>query len=433
MKKFTHPLEKKLLDARNFEKSLKRINEKKTQGKNAKDRGPVIKNLSLSWINENKPSLLKTIIQSIQKDNFDYSLLKLIKLQTNEKVRDIYLSNYADRMILMSLQDIIAEAIDDFHHANLFSFRKKMGPKVAAQRLSAFLKSKAESENIFFLGRDVTSYGDSIDHQVMDKVIDDVPQLEGAQLVKTLLKKSYRCEFYLGDNPECSARMIRGIPSGSPVVPLLENLYLASLDKKLSSLPNSFYARYGDDFIFLTTDEKTALVAMELINKEITHLRVSISERKIKNYVLGNKINNKAFKQVKYFEWIGITFYQNGQYSFRPKHKKQYQQRLRTEAGNTIYHISKSALSREQAVECINIGFQYFNNLSELPEVQKMIVLRTHIQNTKNLDKASREFLVRTIAKNFKIRKKEAWKLFRKMKLHSLEYHRRRLKCNQAA
>ncbi len=169
------------------------------------------------------------------------------------------------------------------------------------------------------------------------------------------------------------------------------------------------------------------------INQIMAKLKLTISQKKIKNYVLGSARQFTNFQNKEYFEWIGITFYQNGKYSFKPKHKKEYKKKFRQETGNFTHHLSKSGLEAKQIMECLKLGFNEINDLKKIPDVQKLIVLRTHIQNTKNLDKDCREFLVRTMCKTLKITKREAWRLFRSMKLNSLEYQRRKLKCNKVA
>ena len=81
----------------------------------------------------------------------------------------------------------------------------------------------------------------------------------------------------------------------------------------------------------------------------------------------------------------------------------------------------------------MNLGFNELQELKNNPYLQKMIVLRTHVKNSKLTDKKARECLVRTLCKAQKITRREAWKKLRKMKLHSAEYQRRRMKCNKVA
>jgi retron-type reverse transcriptase len=437
MTSYGHPLDRALLSKSIYADILEQLILKHASLKGGLKKSPLIKDLNLEWISENRDFFINAIKNAIVKEDFEFSRMKRIDLNTNGKVREIYITNFADRILLMGIQNLISAELNNFHSPHLFSFRKGYGPKKAASLLSTFLKAqeekKGETKQLFFIGRDVSSYGDSIDHAVMDEILDTIAELAKSNLILPLLKKSYRAEFYSGDDKEVASCLRTGIPSGSPVVPLLENIYLRDLDKELGDVADSFYARYGDDFIFLTSNEVVARDAIEKTNQIITKLKLTISQKKIKNYVLGGTKNYQDFQKRDFFEWIGITFYQDGMYSFRPKHKKEYKKKFRLETGNFTHHLSKSGLNSKQIVECLNLGFNEINDLKKIPDVQKLIVLRTHIQNTKDLDKDSREFLIRTMCKTLKITKREAWKLFRTMKLHSLEYQRRKLKCNKAA
>jgi retron-type reverse transcriptase len=432
MTSYAHLLDRALMNKTIFTDILEQLILKNARVRGGLKKSPLIKDLNLEWISENKDLFISAIKNSITKEDFEFSVMKKIDLNTNGKTREIYITNYADRILLMAIQNLISQELSTFHSPHLFSFRKGYGPKKASSILSTYLKG-SEKKEMFFIGRDVSSYGDSIDHEVMDEILESIPELTKSSLILPLLKKSYRSEFYSGPDKDVVACLRKGIPSGSPVVPLLENIYLRELDKELSAIEGSFYARYGDDFIFLTPNEKVARDAIVKTNQIITKLKLTISQKKIKNYVLGGTKRYQDFQRKDFFEWIGITFYQSGMYSFRPKHKKEYKKKFRRETGNFTHHLAKSGLHSKQIMQCLNIGFNEINDLKKIPDVQKLIVLRTHIQNTKNLDKDSREFLLRTMCKTLKITKREAWRLFRSIKLNSLEYQRRKLKCNKAA
>jgi hypothetical protein len=101
--------------------------------------------------------------------------------------------------------------------------------------------------------------------------------------------------------------------------------------------------------------------------------------------------------------------------------------------GNFCYYLSQSSLNDGQKNDCLNLGLNELASVGHFSPIQKMIVQRTNIDNTKKLDEKSRKQLVLLLCKNLKIRKKEAWKIVKKMKLHSLEYQRRKMKCNRAA
>ncbi len=430
----TKKLDSRLMANDAFDEAIKKLVDKQRDLKDGLYRSPVVRDLNLNWILQNRHELTVKIQKCILSEDFEFSLLKKIKLQTNEKIREIFISNYADRILLMTLQNIVSETTEKSHCEHLFSFRKGHGPASAAKKLSYFLKSQDSKKGpMYFLGRDITSYGDHIVHEKMDAILDETVELNENPLILKLLKKSYRVEYFNENEKDIRASLIKGIPSGSPIVPILENLYLRELDKKLMSLNNSFYARYGDDFIFLSPSKEMVRQAEAIIETTMNHLGLSISEKKRKNIVLGIKRDEERFKSKDFFEWIGMTFYQNGTFSFKPKHQKQFKQKTREEIGNFTFYLSRSGMTTNEIRQCLAQANNDLTNISHSPEVQKIIVLRTHIPNTKKLDRASRDFLLRSLCKALKITKKEAWKIIRQIKLNSLEYQRRKLKCNRVA
>lgn len=75
---------------------------------------------------------------------------------------------------------------------------------------------------------------------------------------------------------------VRGLPQGSPLSPLLANLYLDSLDEHLSA--NGFAViRYADDFIVLCRSADTAMKAKNDAEQELTSLRLSLNPDKTRN------------------------------------------------------------------------------------------------------------------------------------------------------
>jgi retron-type reverse transcriptase len=434
MKKMTNLLDKKILTSYAFDEALEKLILKNRDKKNAFTKSPVIAGYPLQWIIENKNKIYRVIQKSITNPDFEFSQAKRIHLKTNEKNREIYITNYVDRILLMTLQNILSRGIDKSHSDHLYSFRKGLGPGDAARKLASYLKScPSKNTPLYCLGRDVSSYGDSIQHKEMDRILDQLPELVGSKLLLNLLKKTYRHEFYVDGNSKISASMRQGIPSGSPIVPVLENLYLRELDQKLEVLKDSFYARYGDDFIFISPSLSIVEEAEKIIEATTNKLGLTISPKKKRNIMLGDEQSSEIFHHAKYFEWIGMTFYRDGTYSFRPKHLKEYKRELKVQMGNFCYHLSQSSLNNGQRSECLNIGINELASLNHFSSIQKMIVFRTNIENTKELDEKSRKKLVALLCKNFKLRKKEAWKIIKRIQLHSLEYQRRKLKCNRAA
>jgi retron-type reverse transcriptase len=206
MKKMTNLLDKKILTSYAFDEALEKLILKNRDKKNAFTKSPVIAGYPLQWIIENKKKIYRVIQKSINNPDFEFSQAKRIHLKTNEKNREIYITNYVDRILLMTLQNILSRGIDKSHSDHLYSFRKGLGPGDAARKLASYLKSyPSKNTPLYCLGRDVSSYGDSIQHKEMDRILDQLPELVGSKLLLNLLKKTYRHEFYVDGNSKISA------------------------------------------------------------------------------------------------------------------------------------------------------------------------------------------------------------------------------------
>lgn len=80
----------------------------------------------------------------------------------------------------------------------------------------------------------------------------------------------------------------RGILQGSPLSPLLANLFLDDLDEKMLAAGHHFI-RYGDDFVILTSGAAAASAVLEELRNHVTKLGLSLKEEKtaIREVALG--------------------------------------------------------------------------------------------------------------------------------------------------
>ena len=98
-----------------------------------------------------------------------------------------------------------------------------------------------------------------------------------------------------------------GTAQGSPISPLLANIYLNEFDKELMSRGLHF-VRYADDCIICVKSEVAANRVMSSVTKWLTeHLRVEVNATKTKV---------ARPKEIKY---LGFSFYQkNGEWKPKP-------------------------------------------------------------------------------------------------------------------
>ncbi|MBK6744814.1 MAG: hypothetical protein IPG66_18415 [Hydrogenophilales bacterium] len=120
---------------------------------------------------------------------------------------------------------------------------------------------------------DISAYFDEVDQAALlvqlSRYVTDAALLE---LIRTWLRATVRWQ-------EGDFCQIRGIAQGSPLSPLLANLYLDSLDETLLGQSLAL-VRYADDFVILCRDRETADDALELTEEILTGLSLRLNERK---------------------------------------------------------------------------------------------------------------------------------------------------------
>jgi len=76
-------------------------------------------------------------------------------------------------------------------------------------------------------------------------------------------------------------RRDKGTPQGSPLSPLLANIYLDQLDKELEKRELSF-CRYADDITIYVSSERSAKRVLESLTAWIAkHLKLSVNQDKV--------------------------------------------------------------------------------------------------------------------------------------------------------
>lgn len=363
---------------------------------------PVVKNVELAKLILNEALFMDFILKRMNKDELIFHPFKKVLIQQETKLREIYVQNWVDKIIQLRIQEIINEKLRPIINKNVYSFQKGRGPVHAVEAFLTFAKNcKTE---IFVLQLDISKYGDNIDQNLLRESLHAKLELEKNPLMAAHINKTLTFEIL--DTDGQTIQKTKGIPTGSPLVPLFENLYLLPVDEFIECQKPLFYCRYGDDMVVAYESMSKVEASLPQITVEVNKLQLSIHPDKIKI----TKLSGTAS-----FDWLGFSITGQKQTASKESHVKKLAADIKKEihkhffllrqihpTATDLKALSKSLekLEKKIYIKYANRIFNFFTSDTQSKEIDEVRIQETH----------------RALCKNFKIDKKVAWKILRQTK-----------------
>ncbi len=174
-----------------------------------------------------------------------------------------------DRIVQTAVAFVIEPVFEAEFEDCSFAYRKGRSVEQAVARVQALQRQGYQ----WVVDADIQAFFDNIDHTLLlleiGKLITDAELL---QLIGQWLKAT------VFDNGQ-AFELRKGVPQGSPIAPLLSNLYLHHLDESLLE-DNACIVRFADDFLVLCKSQDRAEQVLELTDDLLSRLRLSLNTRK---------------------------------------------------------------------------------------------------------------------------------------------------------
>ncbi|MBI5742554.1 MAG: RNA-dependent DNA polymerase [Candidatus Niyogibacteria bacterium] len=175
----------------------------------------------------------------------------------DSKKRHIKAAPFRDRIVHHALCNIIEPIFDKGFIYDSYACREGKGTHKAVKKLQSFIRSASELSaaalkedeevvpKIYCLKCDVSKYFDSIDQNVLLKLIEKkIQDAKVFNLIKMIIRSN-------------NAEAGKGIPIGNLTSQLFANIYLNELDRFVKrNLQIRYYLRYMDDFLILDFSKK---------------------------------------------------------------------------------------------------------------------------------------------------------------------------------
>ena len=196
-------------------------------------------------------------------------LLRVIIDEAGRKPRPLSIPTVRDRVLQSAVARTLTPVLEAEFEDCSFAYRQGRSVDMAVRRVMRY----RDEGYRWVVDADIQSFFDEIDHAqlltLLRRWVSDAGLLD---LVKSWLSMEVR-------DGDAIYRLRKGVPQGSPISPLLSNLYLDRLDEALTE--NGLrLVRYADDFLVLCKDETRAQQALELTEEVLAALKLRINEAK---------------------------------------------------------------------------------------------------------------------------------------------------------
>ncbi len=213
-------------------------------------------------------------------------LLRVLMAREGKKPRPLSIPAIRDRILQTAVAMVLQPLFEAEFEDCSFGYRPGRSVNMAIDRVRRYRDEGFR----WVVDADISSFFDEIDHGLL---LAETARLVRDKDVMELIHLWVRAEV---QDEDCRFCLARGVPQGSPIAPLLSNVFLDQLDEAL--LEEGFrLVRYADDFVILCRSREKAQAALDLTEGVLEDLALEFNERKtrIVNFEQG-------------FRFLGVQF-----------------------------------------------------------------------------------------------------------------------------
>jgi RNA-directed DNA polymerase len=202
-------------------------------------------------------------------------------------VRQLGIPTVQDRLIQQALHQVLSPLFELTFSEQSYGFR----PERSAHDAVRVARQYIESGKSWVVDIDLERFFDTVNHdRLMARVKDVVKDKRVLRLINVYLQAGVMVNGVVMETGE-------GTPQGGPLSPLLSNIVLTELDRKLEERGHAF-VRYADDCNIYVSSERAAQRVMAS-TREFVEKRMRLKVNEAKSAV--DKATNRQF--------LGFSFY----------------------------------------------------------------------------------------------------------------------------
>ena len=174
-----------------------------------------------------------------------------------------------DRVLQTAVALVLTPVFEAEFEEISFAYRKGRSVDQAVARIEQLRNQGFR----WVVDADIQTFFDEVDHGLLIK---QVRKLVTDKAILRLIRQWLKATVVDGNQ---RFQLSKGVPQGSPISPMLANLYLDQLDEAL--IDQQFQlVRFADDFVILCKTEHQAKRALQLTSEVLEQLRLCFNQRK---------------------------------------------------------------------------------------------------------------------------------------------------------
>lgn len=181
--------------------------------------------------------------------------------------------HWKDRVLQSLIYKLLKNPVDNIIPLTVFSFRPHLSEKDLSEKIQELMN--AGFDKVALLSLD--GFYRKIDHQILINLLTEMIPLADHFLIKHIEK--FLKAGYVHENTHYTSD--KGLLLGSPLSPMLSNIYLYKVDKALSK-EDSVALRNGDTYLIMSQTDEALRSTITKAEKLLSELGLKINKNSIK-------------------------------------------------------------------------------------------------------------------------------------------------------